>query len=124
MRVRSVVPTAALRALMRESWPDERSDDWSAVLARSLTWVCAYEGPRLVGFVNVAWDGGQHAFLLDSTVHPSVRRRGIGTALVRLAVEASKNAGATWLHVDYEPALARFYEQCGFHPTAAGLQRL
>ena len=26
-----------------------------------------------------------------------------------------------WLHVDYEPQLAPFYEPCGFRPTAAGL---
>ena len=44
------------------------------MLARSLTYVAAYDtvggGEQLVGFVNVAWDGGIHAFLLDTTVHP------------------------------------------------------
>ncbi|MFD1374091.1 hypothetical protein [Actinoplanes sichuanensis] len=30
-----------------------------------------------------------------------------------------------WLHVDFEPHLARFYlEGCGFQPTRAGLVRL
>jgi hypothetical protein len=29
-----------------------------------------------------------------------------------------------WVHVDYEPSLARFYERCGFRSTAAGLLKL
>jgi len=34
------------------------------------------------------------------------------------------HAGATWLHVGYEPHLDDFYRRCGFIPTAAGLLRL
>jgi hypothetical protein len=34
-------------------------DDLQAQVSRhSLGWVCAREGSQLVGFVNVAWDGG------------------------------------------------------------------
>ena len=72
----------------------------------------------------VAWDGRQHAFLLEPTVHPDRRRRGIGRELVRRAEAAAREAGCEWLHVDYEPALAPFYEACGFKPTPAGLIRL
>ncbi len=44
-------------------------DDWVAQVDRhSLGWVCAYLGSELVGFVNVAWDGGVHAFVLDTMV--------------------------------------------------------
>lgn len=70
---------------------------------RSLTWVTAFDGETLVGFVNVAWDGGVHAFLLDTTVHPDWGGRCIDTALVRLAEVAAREHGALeWLHVDYE----------------------
>ncbi|WP_374325439.1 hypothetical protein [Streptomyces sp. AP-93] len=31
----------------------------------------------------MAWDGGAHAFVLDSTVHPDERRHGLGVRLVR-----------------------------------------
>ncbi|UBV42362.1 GNAT family N-acetyltransferase [Deinococcus taeanensis] len=55
---------------------------WPGVLARSLTWVTAHDGETLTGFVNVAWDGGAHAFLLDTTVHPVWQRRGVGRELV------------------------------------------
>lgn len=74
--------------------------------------------------MNIAWDGGQHAFILDTTVHPEYRRHGIGSMIVGKAVELAKNAGITWLHVDYEAYLDGFYKKCGFKDTKAGLLRL
>ncbi|MEV5677847.1 GNAT family N-acetyltransferase [Streptomyces sp. NPDC052179] len=81
-------------------------------------------GGRLVGYVNVVGDGGVHAFVLDTTVHPDEQRRGLGRRLVTTAAEQARARGARWLHVDYEPALAGFYAGCGFRPTAAGLMAL
>jgi len=91
----------------------------------ALTWVGAFAEGRLVGFVQVCWDGGEHAFLLDTAVDPEAQKQGIGTTLVRLAADEATRAGCTWLHVDYEPHLSHFYQTaCGFLPTAAGLLRL
>jgi hypothetical protein len=43
--------------------------DWRGqVDGHSLGWVCARDGEELVGFVNVAWDGVVHAFVLDTMV--------------------------------------------------------
>jgi GNAT superfamily N-acetyltransferase len=79
----------------------------------------------LIGFANVAWDGSDHAFLLDPKVHPDYQRQGIGTALVRRAAVAADEAGCEWLHVDFQPHLRGFYVgACGFGPTDAGLIRL
>jgi ribosomal protein S18 acetylase RimI-like enzyme len=99
---------------------------WAARLERhALTWVGAFSNDRLVGFVQVCWDGGAHAFVLDTAVHPEYSRQGIGQQLVRAAVEEASAAGCEWLHVDYEPHLADFYlKACGFSPTDAGLLRL
>jgi GNAT superfamily N-acetyltransferase len=99
--------------------------DWHAPLAHSLGWVCARERGQLVGFVNVAWDGSSHAFILDTVVARSHRRRGVGTALVAIATREARAAGCEWLHVDFEDHLRRFYlDSCGFKPTNAGLVRL
>ena len=57
-------------------------------------------------------------------MHPDYRLRGIGRELVRRLTQAARDAGCEWLHVDYEASLARFYEACGFSPTAAGVIRL
>lgn len=94
----------------------------SRVDRHSLGWVCARDEGRLVGFVNVVWDGAAHAFLLDTIVAPDAQRRGIGQELVRHATHAAREAGCSWLHVDFEPHLGKFYfEACGFRPTEAGL---
>src|SRR5882757_2084994 len=101
-------------------------DDWRAQLARhSLGWVCARDGAELVGFVNVAWDGDCHAFILDTVTAKSAQRRGIGTQLVATAAREAHAAGCEWLHVDFEDHLRAFYfDACGFTPTNAGLIRL
>jgi len=93
--------------------------------AHSLTWVQAFDAGRLVGFVNVAWDGGAHAFVLDTIVDREHRHQGIGVELVRRAAGAAHEAGCAWLHVDFESHLEGFYlSSCGFRATLAGLLRL
>ncbi|MDX2558916.1 GNAT family N-acetyltransferase [Streptomyces sp. TX20-6-3] len=113
-----------LNALFHAAWPGHRDTDFGPVLARSLLRATARRAGRLVGYVNVVGDGGVHAFLLDTTVHPDERRQGLGVALVRAAAEAARQRGAHWLHVDFEPNLTAFHERCGFRPTAAGLMDL
>ena len=110
-----------LDALWRSAWGAPAGEYAKRVLPRSLGYVGAFDAKRLVGFVNVAWDGGVHAFLLDTCVHAEFQRRGIATDLVRRATDVARQRGAAWLHVDFEPRLAGFYRACGFRPTAAGL---
>jgi GNAT superfamily N-acetyltransferase len=115
---------AAVNALHAEGFGHPiLEDDWQAqVDQHSLGWVCAREGGDLVGFVNVAWDGATHAFLLDTLVTARVRHHGVGTRLVALAAEQARAAGCEWLHVDFEDHLGPFYfGSCGFRPTKAGL---
>jgi ribosomal protein S18 acetylase RimI-like enzyme len=99
---------------------------WDRIRQHSLGWVTARSADAtLIGFVNVAWDGGDHAFLLDTKVRSDHQRRGIGTELVRVAVEHAREAGCEWMEVDFVPELAPFYyDACGFKPTAAGLLNL
>ena len=118
------VDNGALNALFAAAWPAHQPADFGPILERSLAYECAYAGAALVGFVNVAWDGGRHAFLLDTTVHAAYQRRGIGRELVVRAAATARSRGADWLHVDYEPHLEAFYRGCGFAPTMAGLLRL
>jgi len=105
---------------------DVLDDDWRGQVERhSLGWVCAREGGTLVGFVNVAWDGAIHAFLLDTLVAVRLRRHGVGRELVAVAVDQARAAGCDWLHVDFEDELRAFYfGACGFAPTNAGLIEL
>jgi GNAT superfamily N-acetyltransferase len=113
-----------LNALHAEGFDHRVLDDdwWAQVNRHSLGWVCARDGGELVGFVNVPWDGGMHAFVLDTLVAARARRHGIGTGLVAFAVREARTAGCEWLHVDFEDHLRAFYfDACGFEPTNAGL---
>lgn len=121
---RGRIANGELNALHAEAFGHEvENDGWGARLERfSVGWVVARDEVGLVGFVNVAGDGGIHAFLLDTCVATRARGRGIGVRLVRAAVDGARAAGCAWLHVDYTEDLAPFYEEaCGFRPTAAGL---
>lgn len=108
------------RVFSDEEW------DWRAqVEAHSLGWVTARDDGELVGFVNVLWDGLVHAWLQDVMVSRSHRGRGIGEAAVARAVEACREAGCEYVHVDFDPELTAFYlDRCGFTPVTAGLMEL
>ena len=119
--------SAEVEALHAECF-DRQPDEWDwveQVETHSLGWVCARDVETLVGWVNVAWDGAGHAFILDTIVTATHRRHGVATALVDAATAGARDAGCEWLHVDFEDHLTAFYfDACGFTPTNAGLIRL
>ncbi|MDQ0790775.1 GNAT family N-acetyltransferase [Streptomyces sp. B3I8] len=121
---RGDIDSASVEALHAEGFGHPPQDiDWLAQLRRhSLGWVSARDEGRLVGFVNVAWDGGVHAFILDTMVARDRRGHGIGAALVSAAAEGARSAKCEWLHVDFDDGLEPFYfDACGFKRTPAGL---
>lgn len=128
IRVRPPVDEAILSALHARAFGDRYTgpEPWHDRLTQhSLTWIGAFSGDALVGFVNAAWDGGRHAFVLDTVVDPAHQRHGTGAALVRALAEQAAAAGCEWLHVDCEPNVAGFYrDACGFRATDAGLLHL
>ena len=124
VRVRFAVDDDVLSDLHARAFGSPRgaTQPWAERLERhSVSWVGVFAGPTLVGFVHACWDGGAHAFLLDTVVDPGFQRRGIGHRLVLALVAEVTAAGCEWLHVDYEPHLDAFYRGCGFRPTEAGL---
>ncbi|SDK00143.1 Acetyltransferase (GNAT) family protein [Nonomuraea maritima] len=115
---------AAINALHAEGFGHAplKDDWWAQVNRHSLGWVCATENGELVGFVNVAWDGAAHAFILDTLVADSARHRGIGTELIAVASREARAARCEWLHVDFDKDLKpSYFDTCGFEPTPAGL---
>jgi GNAT superfamily N-acetyltransferase len=122
--VNSPVTSRQLNDLFASSWEGHQWRDFQTVLGHSLGYICAWRADELIGFVNLAWDGGIHAFVLDTTVHPNVRRGGVGRRLVKLAVEVARERGVEWVHVDFDRHLGEFYYECGFRGTEAGLLHL
>ena len=123
-RVQPSVSDESLNDLFASAWGNHEPRTFQPVLRRSLTYICAFDNAKLVGFVNVAWDGGLHGFILDVTVDRQYQRQGIGTELVKRAAAVSRDRGLEWLHVDFEARLAPFYRGCGFGPSEAGILNL
>jgi GNAT superfamily N-acetyltransferase len=127
VRWRAPVTDAELVTLTQSHGGRPAAGWWDQVRPHALGWVTARRADGLlVGFVNVAWDGGDHAFLIDTKTRCDYQRRGIGTAVVILAAQQAKSAGCEWLHVDFSDELRAFYlDACGFdRPSAAGIMNL
>jgi|GEM_PF-3953377 len=60
---------ATLNELFARSWPGHISRPFAGVLARSLGFIGAFDSGQLVGFVNVATDGGE---MKESVPTPSL----------------------------------------------------
>lgn len=112
-----------LEELLQAAWDERAPQDHVRVLSRSLAWFGAYNTGRLVGYANLAWDGWAHAFLLDPTVRPEFRDKGIGSRLVQEALAAArKHPTVEWVHVDSSPELmSKFYSPAGFQESSAGI---
>jgi GNAT superfamily N-acetyltransferase len=127
---RGAVRSRELNVLHAEAFEtrvfDDAEWDWERLLRmHSLGWVVARDEGRLVGFVNVVWDGLVHAWLQDTMVAADTRGNGVGAAVVALARDRAREAGCEWLHVDFDDHLRGFYlGACGFRPTNGGLIQL
>lgn len=105
--------------------PGEEPIPMSARLERhDASWVTAHDDDELVGFVRAVWDGGRHAFVLDTIIEPRLQGQGLGTMLLAALAQDCRERGIQWLHVDFEPHLEQFYLAAGFRPTRAGLIEL
>jgi GNAT superfamily N-acetyltransferase len=82
-----LAPAEVNAAYAWAEWPEREPWRLEAV-ARSCTWLAARDPDRaLLGVARVLDDGGLHASLWDVIVRPDRRRQGIGTALVRAALD-------------------------------------
>jgi GNAT superfamily N-acetyltransferase len=83
----SLAPAEVNAAYAWAEWPEREVWRLEAV-ERSCTWLAARDPDgALVGVARVLDDGGLHASLWDVIVRPDRRRTGIGTALVRAALD-------------------------------------
>ena len=93
-RWRAEISDGEVNALTRSYGGAAADGWWDRVRPHSLGWATAHlDDGTPVGFANVAWDGGDHAFLLDPKVRLDLQRRGVATGLVRLAASQAAQAG-------------------------------
>ena len=85
----------------------------------SLLCLAAYEKDELIGLVRVVGDGHTVALLQDILVHPAHQRQGVGTMLVKAALDRFKDVRQVQLVTDDRPETASFYESLGFRDLAS-----
>ncbi|MFK7800711.1 MAG: GNAT family N-acetyltransferase [Anaerolineae bacterium] len=124
VQISPAITNVQMNELFSSAWPNHRERDFSQLLAHSLEYVAAFSESKLIGFVNIAWDGGVHGFIVDTTVHAGFQRQGVGQMLLQEAEKVGKRHELEWLHVDFTPEYESFYRKAGFRPTLAGLIEL
>jgi GNAT superfamily N-acetyltransferase len=78
--------------------------------------------PELLGFSAYRVEHGRHRIATYVAAHAA--RRGVGTALYRVAEELARRSGAREVHVDSSLVAVEFYLALGFIELARGAHRL
>jgi len=81
---------------------------------------------QLIVFRHIQAGGGRCAEIESVHVHPDQRGRGVGTALMRHAIERARALGCYRVQLTSNVVRAdahRFYESLGFSPTHVGFKR-
>jgi glucosamine-phosphate N-acetyltransferase len=92
-----------------------------------LTFVCL-DGDQVVGTASLVVEqkfihgGGRVGHVEDVAVRDGHRLRGIGTRLVRHAVEAARREGCYKVILNCTEALADFYRRIGFRAHTLGMR--
>jgi len=114
----SLSPDEVNAAYAWVEWPQRETWRLEA-MSRSCTWFSAREPDgRLVGIARLLDDGGLHASLWDLIVHPERRRRGVGTALARAALDRCGDRRLVALVST--PEAVEFFAAIGFVPDSHG----
>lgn len=91
-------------------------------IANSTRVVTAWDGERLVGLARVLSDGEHIVYAQDLLVLRAYRRQGLGSALLRKALEPFEHVRQAVLVTDNSPEMRAFYRALGFEEaTRAGM---
>lgn len=85
----------------------------------SLCILGAYAGGRLIGVLRAVGDGHSIVFVQDLLVTPEYQRRGVGTALMKAAMERYASVYQFELLTDESEKTVLFYRSLGLTDAAA-----
>ncbi|MCQ4159396.1 GNAT family N-acetyltransferase [Roseomonas sp. GC11] len=102
--------------------PEQAAPAWAALLARATVFVAVAEGVpvascTLVVVPNVTAGARPYALVENVVTHADWRRRGLGHAVLRAALEQARGQGCYKVMLatgSKEPGTLRFYAEAGF----------
>ena len=83
-------------------------------LSHSLAMYLAFDGEKIVGLIRLIGDGFSSVLVQDLIVLPIYQRQGIGSALMKEALEDYKDAYQVQLVTDQTERTLEFYRSMGF----------
>lgn len=97
-----------------EGW-NQTPADWARLIRlEQAGCFAARDGNRLVGTVTTTTYGSTLAWIGMMIVHPDFRGRGLGAALMRMALDHAHGLGIACVKLDATPAGRPLYESLGF----------
>ncbi|MEG1887828.1 MAG: GNAT family N-acetyltransferase, partial [Oscillospiraceae bacterium] len=115
-------PTSAKAiADLRESVGWNRMEAvYSDPLMTSFFHIAAYDGDKLIGYIDSVSNGVTDAYIQDLMVNPDYQGNGIGTELMTRMIAALKERHIYMISVVYEEKLKSFYSRFGFFNMLCG----
>ena len=92
----------------------DQSEMLEQALSHSLVIYVALDGDTVVGLVRLVGDGFSSIFVQDLIVLPIYQRKGIGSALMKEALEAYKDVYQVQLVTEQTERTLGFYRSMGF----------
>ncbi|WP_288691402.1 GNAT family N-acetyltransferase [uncultured Gemmiger sp.] len=111
---------AEILALYRSvGWTNylERPEKLRQGYQNSLYVLAAYSDAKLVGILRAVGDGATIVFIQDILVLPEYQRKGIGTKLIKSALEKYKDVYQVELLTDDTEKTVAFYKSVGLTPV-------
>lgn len=97
---------------------------YQTALKRSVFYLCAFEGEHLIGFLDVVGNGVTDAYIQNFLVAADLQGRGVGTAMMELAVKRLTEMGIRAVWLIFNPELEPYYRRFGFVTFLGGRLRL
>ena len=88
-------------------------------LSHSLATYLARDGEKIVGLVRLIGDGFSSVFVQDLLVLPSYQRQGIGSSLMKQALDDYKDVYQVQLATDESEKTLAFYRSLGFETLSS-----
>ena len=92
----------------------DQSEMLEQALSHSLAMYLAFDGEKIVGLIRLIGDGFSSVLVQDLIVLPIYQRQGIGSALMKEALEDYKDAYQVQLVTEQTEKNVGFYRSLGF----------
>lgn len=89
-------------------------------LNKSYFYICCFDNNKLIGFLDVVSNGVTDAYIQDLIVNPDFQGKGIGTNLMKLAIDKLVEDNIYMISVLFQESLLPFYKKFGFNTLLAG----